>query len=65
MRMKCLEEFWKRDILDMEAKYDTGSKISYFGDNDLSLPQLRPSSNNSKNCSGRLRGSKIMRIIFF
>ena len=42
-----------------------GSEISYFGNNDISLPQFRPGSNNSKNHSGYLRDSKKMRIIFF
>ena len=37
----------------------SGSEIFYFGDNDLTLPQLRPGSNNNKNRSGRLRDCKI------
>ena len=35
-----------------------GPKISYFGNNDLLLPQFRPGSNYNKNRSGRLRDSK-------
>ena len=32
-----------------KAKPATGSEISYFGDNDLSLPQFRSGDNDSKN----------------
>ena len=35
-----------------------GSKISYFGNNDLSLPQFRPSGNDSKHRSERFRDNK-------
>ena len=42
-----------------------GSEISYFSDNKLSLPQFRPGGSDNKNCSGCLKDSKKMRIIFF
>ena len=32
-----------------------GSKISYFANNDLSLPRFRPGGNDSKNRSERFR----------
>ena len=35
-----------------------GSKMSYFGNNDLLILQFRPDNNNSKNCSERFRDSK-------
>ena len=48
-----------------ERTCPAGSKILYFGDNNLSLLQFRPASNNNKYCSGHVRDSKKMRIIFF
>ena len=39
--------------------YITGSKIWHFGDNDLSLPQFRPSGNDSESRSERFRDNKI------
>ena len=40
------------------------SKISYFGNNDLSLPQFRPGTNDSKNRSKRLETTKIQDYVF-
>ena len=34
------------------------SDISYFGDNDLLLPQFRTGGNDSKNCSEHFRDNK-------
>ena len=41
-----------------------GSEISCFGDNDLSLPQFRPSGNDSKNCSERSETTKNYHYVF-
>ena len=43
---------------DKIREQPTGSEISNFGDNNLSLLQFRADGNNSKNCSERLRDSK-------
>ena len=40
----------------------SGSEISYFGDNNLSLSQLTTGGNNNKNLSERFRDSKKMRM---
>ena len=42
-----------------------GSKISYFVDNDLLLPQLRHGSNDSKNHSEGFRDIKNKNMIYF
>ena len=41
------------------------SKISYFGDNDLSLRQFRPGGNDSKNRSERFRDNKKLKLRFW
>ena len=41
-----------------------GSKVLYFGNNDLSLPQFRPGGNDSKNRSERFRDNKKINITF-
>ena len=41
-----------------------GSKILYFGNNDLSLPQFKPGGNDSKNRPEHLGGSQKMRVVF-
>lgn len=43
----------------------SGSEISYFGNNNLSLPQFRLGSNDSKNHSEHSSDRKKMRITFF
>ena len=44
---------------------DTGSEISYFSDNDLSLLQLRPGGNDSKNRSKCFRDNKKLPLCFW
>ena len=38
--------------------FPSGSEISYFADNDLSLLQFRPGNNDSKNHSEHFRDNK-------
>ena len=44
---------------DQIQTQDTGSETSYFGDNELSLPQFRPSGNGSETCSERFRDNEV------
>ena len=37
----------------------SGSEISYFGNNNLSLPQFRPGGNDSKNHSEHFRDKNL------
>ena len=41
-----------------EKSFASGFEISYFNDNNLSLPQFRPGSKDSKNRSAHFSGSK-------
>ena len=47
-----------RDAIEQIYQTPTGSKISYFDDNDLSLPQFRSGGNDSKNRSERYSNNK-------
>ena len=46
-------------------KEHTGSKISYFGDNNLLLLQFKPGGNDDKNHSEHLRDNKKQTLRFW
>ena len=47
-----------RDAIEQIYQTPSGSEISYFGDNDLSLLQFRSGGNNSKNRLERYSSNK-------